>query len=60
MIAGVALVGCAPGTGPVEPEPPAAAVEEEETPEAQPERELEEGGADAALPPEEQVGENQG
>jgi hypothetical protein len=54
-ITSVALVGCSGGSGPVEPDPSPATVEEQETPEASPERALEEGGADAALPPDQRT-----
>ena len=59
MITGVALVGCGGGSGPVEPDPSPAIEEVQETPDTRPEGALEEGGADAALPPDQRTGENQ-
>ena len=58
MIIGVALVGCGGAPRPVEVDPsPDVEAPEEESETSDAEREIEEGGADAALDPEDRAGE---
>lgn len=56
MCVGVGVIGCGRGERIVEPQPSPAGAEIHMTPEDQPERALEEGGADAGLPPEQRSG----
>jgi len=56
MITCVALTGCG-GGGSVEPEPSTGGAQEQASPQDSPEKALEEGGADAALPADQKAGE---